>query len=858
LYAFQTLRRFLAARLVSAAGRAVIAALVLLAKLHAAFLAPVFDSARSPTARTRAALRAMFLSTAFILLLLVAYTLVLIPFTPAISDLKKAKADTPSVLVSADGKQLAVFRQLNREWVELDRISPHVIDALIATEDHRFHQHFGVDIKRTAASIVHTLRGSPQGGSTITQQLARNLYPEQIGRERTLTRKLKELITALKIEYAYSKEEILLTYLNTMPFLYNAFGIEMGARTYFDKSAAELNVLESATLVGMLKGTSYYNPVQRPERALARRNVVLAQMAKRGVLEPREVTRLQQRPLRLDFTRQSEPVGNAPHLAAHTRKWLIEWADRNDYNLHADGLTIVSTVDARLQTQAERAVARRMQALQALADADWALGAGSKQRQVQPGGAMWRERGELLNVFVRESAAYREALERGTPPDAALAALRQDRAFLSRLLAEKTRLETGFVAIDPRTSHVKAWVGSRDFARDQFDHVAAARRQPGSTFKAFVYGAALEQGMRADTRMVDSAVEIEVGAGEIWRPTDVSAPSGRELTLREALAQSKNTVTARVMQEVGPHKVATFARRLGVNQSPLQAVPALALGTSPVTLLEMVSAYATIAAGGEYRAPLLVMRILDKEGKVVAEFSSKAERAISAQTAHELTGMLRVAVDQGTGRSVRRHTGARAQLAGKTGTTQNNTDGWFILMHPELAAGAWVGFNDARITMGGDHWGQGARNALPLVGDVTGRALRARLIDANASFPQPPESWFDGMRRKVGGWFDWSTSQPAPKTVPRAAPAPLQVQAEPEPSSVLRVDEMTRITQQAQEQAGLPDTEDDFPVIDAAITAAEDEAERPVPDPGLPLVPRLVPPPATVVPAAAVSTPPGR
>ena len=770
----------------------------------AGYFKSVIDPALGWPARLKALVKAGIASAAIGTVLLLAYTILLIPFTPSIADLRKAKAETPSVLLSADGKELAVFKRMNREWVELNRISPHVINALIATEDHRFYQHFGIDFRRTAAGIVRTLQGDPEGGSTITQQLARNLYPEEIGRKRSINRKLKELVTALKIELAYSKQEILLTYLNTVPFLYNAFGIEMAARTYFDKSAAGLNVLESATLVGMLKGTSYYNPVLRPERALERRNVVLSQMARRGVLSKAEFERLKTRPIRLDFERQPEPVGMAPHLAVQVRKWLIDWADRNDYNLYSDGLVVVSTIDARMQAYAEQAVERQLRRLQGVADGEWGTGmarrtpANAIHPRTRPSGYLWRARSDLLDAFVRESAPYRRAVEGGMPADEALRQLKADAAFVLPLLADKTRLETGFVAIDPLTGHVKAWVGSRDFGIDQYDHVATARRQPGSTFKPFVYGAALEKGMSPDKRFSDTEVEIPMPDGTVWKPTDMSGPSGREMTLREALAQSKNTITAQVMQEVGPRRVAEFARRMGVAQSPLEPVPALALGTSPVTLLEMVSAYGTFATGGEARKPIMVSRILDKEGKELDSFTSEGKRVLDEETAHALTGMLRAVIDQGSGRAIRWQLGSRVDVAGKTGTTQNNTDGWFILMHPRLVAGAWVGFNDARVTMRSSYWGQGAHTALPLVGDFTRRTLQAKLVDGGARFPKPPESFFASLMNRVTEIFGWTKEEPKPavRRAPASRPVPVP---EPVPVPDMREDEMERIIEQAVE-----------------------------------------------------------
>jgi len=299
------------------------------------------------------------------------YTAALIPFTPSIGDIKKAKQESPSVVLSADGKELAVFKRANRDWVKLADISPKVTEALLATEDKRFYDHHGIDVARTAKAVVNTLTGDVEGGSTITQQLARNLYPEQIGRDQTVTRKIKEAITAFKIEAVYSKDEILETYLNSVSFLYNAWGIEMAARTYFDKSAKDLNELEAATLVGMLKGTAYYNPVMNPERAVQRRNTVLAMMVKEGKLDEARYERLKAQPMKLDFERVP-PVDNAaPHLAEYLRRWLIQWADAHDYNIYADGLVVRTTIDSRLQEMATKAVERETQALQAVADVEW-------------------------------------------------------------------------------------------------------------------------------------------------------------------------------------------------------------------------------------------------------------------------------------------------------------------------------------------------------------------------------------------------------------------------------------------------------------------------------------------------------
>ncbi|MFC5497613.1 penicillin-binding protein 1A [Caenimonas terrae] len=609
--------------------------------------------------------------------LLLAYVLVLIPLTPSISDLRKAKTEAPAVVMSSDGVALAEFKRINRQWVKLRDISPAVIDALIATEDRRFYQHHGIDLRRVASALWSTLRGDLQGGSTITQQLARNMYPEEIGRSATLNRKAKEAVTALKIEAVYTKDEILETYLNTVPFLYNAFGIEMAARTYFDKSAHELDALQSATLIGMLKGTSYYNPVTNPERALQRRNLVLAQMVAFGKLPADRLQALSARPLGVDFERQAEPVGPAPHVAAQLRKWLIEWADRRGYNIYSDALVVRTTLNSRMQKAANQAVARQLARLQPLADAR-------------------RRKGQ-----------------------------------------ERQLLQSGFLALDPRDGRILAWVGSRDFAQEQFDHVGQARRQPGSTFKPFVYGAAFVQGFSPDSTFVDRPVTIRFEGGGVWSPTDATPPTGQTMTLREGLSFSKNTITAQLMERVGPQRVAQLAQSMGIRQSRLELVPSLALGTSPVTLKEMVAAYGTIANGGSYIEPVLVTRVEGRGGKVLEEFAPpRREQGMPHAQALTLVDAMRGVIDQGTGSAIRTRYGIQADVAGKTGTTQDNSDGWFILMHPQLVAGAWVGFNDNRVTMA-DSWGQGAHSALPMVGDFFQQSLRGRWIDPRAEFAIP-------------------------------------------------------------------------------------------------------------------------
>lgn len=631
---------------------------------------------------------------------LLVYLLALAAWLPSTADLRKVRSEVPSAVVSADGVVLAEFKRINRQWVPLDSVAKPVVQALIATEDHRFYSHHGIDLWRTLAAMVHTLSGDRQGGSTITQQLARNLYPDEIGRSVSLHRKAKEALTALKIEAVYSKDEILEIYLNTVPFLYNAFGIEMAARTYFDKPSSRLNVLESATLIGMLKGASYYNPVQNPQRAKARRNVVLGQMVKHGHLTADRAEALSKQALKLDFERQDTLQGLAPHVAQWVRAWLIEWADARNLNIYSDGLVVRTTLHAKMQKAATQAVVRQMAALQPLAD---------RQR---------------------------------------------------RRSQDKVPLQAGFMAMDPRSGRVLAWVGSRDFATEQFDHVGQARRQPGSTFKPFLYGAAFEMGRLPGDELVDDVVAIPLPGGGVWRPTDGKAPpSGLPMTLHDGLALSKNTITAQLMMQVGPSRVAQLARALGVRDSALDEVPSLALGTSSVTLREMVTAYAAIANEGHHTAPVLVLQVEDRRGQVLQRFAEPIpEPAMDPIQALELVNVLRGAVDEGTASAVRTRYGIDADVAGKTGTTQNNTDGWFILMHPQLVAGARVGFNDSALAMG-DGWGPGARSALPIVAEVFQQSLRQRWVDPQARFaidrsrPAPPQPTLPEALRGLGDFF---------------------------------------------------------------------------------------------------------
>lgn len=670
--------------------------------------------------------------------------------TPGASAVAQAARAVPSRIVAADGTLIDTLGERNAQPVSLAEVSPHLVAALLATEDRRFHEHGGIDARRLLAAAWSTARGQVQGGSTLTQQLARNVFPERVGHRRTLLRKLRELVVALKIERAFDKREILTLYLNQVPFLYNVTGIEMASRTYFDKPAAALDLHEAALLVAMLKGPAHYDPQRSPHRAQARRDLVLQLMARHGGLSEAEAAQARLQPLSLRLRRHDLAPLHAPHFAVQVRRQAESWAAQRGLDLAREGLIFHTTLDLPLQLLAEQAVARQTTTLQDQARRAWT---GTRPGAL-PFERLWSEQPALLEEAARQVA---------DEPDPG--------GGMLKALQARTRLEAGLVAIDPRSGAIRAWVGSRDWREDRFDHVAQSRRQPGSTFKPFVYGAALQAGMSAWDKLIDETPHIVLADGSVWSPTDADGATGEPMSLRDGLARSRNTITAQVMQRVGPLPVVRFARDAGIERADLQAVPSLALGTSSVTLLEMVRGYATIASLGVRRQPLLVTHVTDRHGREIDRFDSDPQPALKEALSVQLVDMLRDAVNLGTGHWLRSRFGLRNDLAGKTGTTQRNTDAWFIAMQPDLVAGAWVGFNDPRVTLRGNGWGQGGHSALLLVGDLLRAAQRDRLVDASLRFPvpPPPPPRPDPAPEDGGGWI-----QPAEPTPPIHAEAPLE------------------------------------------------------------------------------------
>ena len=647
-----------------------------------------------------------------------------------------AELPTSTFIYAADGSELAQIGLENRVWASLGDISPHVIDALLATEDRRFFAHDGVDYKRLMTAGWAAVRGKDAGGaSTLTMQLVRNVYPE-IGQLPRRERKVRELLMAQRIEEVYTKRELLELYLNKMSFGRGAFGIEAAAETYFSRPARDLDLLEAALLIGLLKGPSYYDPVQHPKRAMARRRVVLLSLVAAEKLTEPVMNQLSSERLGLHLAPRRALSGTAPHFTEYVRREVEAWGRASGFDIYRDGLRIHTTLDPYMQRLAASVVARRADELQDIAGRDWAA-AG------QPFGAFWQQNTLFEEQQIRKTDRFGRLRARGTAPGMASYQLRSDPAFMDSLRASSTRLEAGLVAVNPRTGEVKAWVGARDFSIDQYDKVASARRQPGSTFKPILYAAALEAGYTPHHYAQDVITTYYVPPqGTEWRPTNAGGgATGRLFTLGQALAKSKNTVSARLIQQIGPRRVVDMAERLGVT-SELLAVPSIALGTSEVTLKEMVSAYGTFVAEGMHYTSRVVSRIEDADGRLVAQFGPTGNRAMASLHAYTVVNMLRdVTAPGGTGAGLAAQFPIAGDWAGKTGTTQDNTDGWFVAIHPELVAGAWVGFNQPAVRFRSNYYGQGANNAGVVVADFLQTVVDDPMSGVGPAFFTPPSGY---------------------------------------------------------------------------------------------------------------------
>lgn len=717
--------------------------------------------------------KGMLICTGVFAFLVLAWLLWLSRDLPSFEQIENPRNLLATVVFSADSVELArYYSGENRTWVPLSEISEHVVHALISTEDREFYDHWGVHMRRTLQAPFLTLAGKAQGGSTITQQLARNLYRE-VGFERSVSRKIKEILTAIRIERTYTKDEILEAYLNTVPFRYNAFGIESASKTYFNTTAAELSPEQSATLIGMLAANTYYDPKRNPENSMRRRNVVLGNMVQTGLLEESYYSSVRDVPIELEFEPYSHESNPAPHFAEYLRQWFVRWAERNGYDPYGDGLVIHTTIDSRMQALATEALQKQMEGLQAVVDVEWSRAGGFSLgsttapylRRVSQGNVnafeyWWQRYPNVVDVFVSETENFRLLRDDGTSREDAIAQLRGNADFMDSLRTAKTRLESGLIAMDPHTGQVRAWVGGRDFVADKFDHVAQARRQPGSTFKPFAYTAAFDNGYSPNYYVLDAPFTWQG-----WRPRNSGGTSGGYVSLRQGLAYSKNIVAARVTQMVGAAEVARYAQRLGI-QSPLDVTPndpndepvypnSIALGVMDVSLYEMAGAYSTLANGGIYHEPTFVARIEDRYGNTVVEFTPTGREVLNPSTAYTTVNVMRDVVSMGTARSLRgsfRIGGI--EFAGKTGTTQESADGWFMGMNPDLVVGSWVGFNDRQIKFRSSYWGQGAHTGMLVVGEFLERlqndAPESLRLDPSVRFEQP-ENYKPPSRRGYAG-----------------------------------------------------------------------------------------------------------
>ncbi len=668
---------------------------------------------------------------AFAIILLFSIGLGLFGKLPSASELEHPKSNQASEVLSADGGSLGTYFAQNRTSVNYDQISPNVINALVATEDKRFYDHSGIDFRRNITSPLYLLIGKKQGGSTITQQLALNMFSKE-GRSKDVAKriiqKLQEWILAVKLERNYTKEEIITMYLNTVDFgAYNVFGIKQASLTYFNVLPDKLEPQQAALLMGMLKGPTQYSPINYPEKALARRNLLLENMHDSGYLSDAQATELKQTPLGLKFKPAESKVGHAAYFRAVLKKDIqrifeeqsIQKADGTPYDLDRDGLKIYTTIDSKMQDYAESAQSEYLKSLQHQFNRQWGRRDPFKNDKTLQ---------MLLDQGMQRSDRYQQLKLEGKSEEDIRANFNQAakmkifswRGDIDTLMRPidsvkyyKLLLRNAVMSMEPKTGYVKAWVGGDSFEYFKYDQVKTGTRQVGSTAKPFTYAVAINNGISPCLQVPNEPVTI-TEYGQSWTP-NAYKPIPGYLTLTRALANSQNYITAYVMKEVGATAVATQIKKLGIT-SPVQAVPSICLGTFDASLYDMVGAYSTFVNHGVWREPTYLLRIEDKNGIIIYDHKPKAPSvALNPQTAYVMTQMLKQVVIQGTAMRLR---GPRYRIlnpvGGKTGTTQNNSDGWFIGITPELVTGVWTGCEDRAIHFASTDDGEGANSALPV------------------------------------------------------------------------------------------------------------------------------------------------
>ncbi|MBS7563154.1 transglycosylase domain-containing protein [Mucilaginibacter sp. Bleaf8] len=665
-------------------------------------------------------------------------------YSPDLNDIRNPVMSVASEVYTADGKLLAKFYKENRSPVDLKKISPNLVNALVATEDVRFYKHHGVDYYSFFTSLASTAKGDKRGGSTITQQLAKNLFNTRKRKSqgfvrhipvfRTVVYKLKEWLTAYKIEHVYNKQQILTLYFNTVPFGNNSFGIKTATLKYFNKTPDAVSPAEAAMLIGMLKATSTYNPIRNPERTLERRNVVLSQMNKYKFLADADYKANLQQPIKLDLSYVEEDAQGDSYLRRAVEKWLAKWLKENDYDLYEDGLKIYTTIDSKLQQYAEEAVAEKMKMLQRRFNNIWR------------GKTPWRDsKGNEIVDFIPKAEqrlpVYKILEKKYNGDTAKIEAYfntkkrmkvftwngEQDTTFSSvdSIKYYAKILNTGMMSIEPASGKIKVWVGGIDHKYFKYDHVNQAKRQAGSTFKPFAYVTAIDNGFTPCDKFTDKRVSIsymEDGKQEVWEPNNADFHfSYREMSLRWAMGKSVNSITAQITQEVGWDKVVEYAHKCGI-ESPLKSVPSVSLGSNDVSVYEMVRAYSTFLNKGERIDPLLVTRITDHDNKVLEEFELKTTKVLSEETAWLMLYMFRGGMEEpgGTSQALWEFPGlwkkASNQIGGKTGTSSDYVDGWYMGITKDLVTGVWVGADDRSVHFNSSESGEGSHTALPIFG----------------------------------------------------------------------------------------------------------------------------------------------
>lgn len=656
---------------------------------------------------------------------------------PSLKAIENPENDLSSELISADGVSLGRYFRYNRSQVTYDQLSPHLVNTLLFSEDHRFNEHSGMDFQAYARVFWGLITFNPAGGgSTITQQLAKNLYtinPELDGHlskwgkyPKRIIQKTKEWIISVQLERNFTKEEIITMYLNTSDFSSNAYGIKVAAETYFNKQPESLNVQESAVLVGMLQAPSRFNPHRNPENALAKRNEVLYKLYKHGYIKTREsYDSIKNLPIVLEYRVENQNEGLAPYFRRVIQTDLMRWCEEHGFDLWESGLKIYTTIDSRMQRYAEEAMAESMKTLQQNFHEHW------------KGRNPWidddrKEIKGFLKSRIKQAEAYKNLVaqygEGSDSIDIMLNLKKPMRIFtwegerdtvfssMDSLNYYKRFLQAGFMAMDAHTGSIKAWVGGINHKYFKYDHVMQGTRQPGSTFKPFVYGAAMENGYSPCMELIDISPSIKT-PGKVWYPpnADGGYGTGQKMNLRQAMARSVNSITAQMMIKIGEANVVKFAKRVGID-SPLDAVPSLCLGVSDVSLYEMVAAYCTFVNEGIYTEPLYITRIEDKNGNVLQNFVPKTRQAINEQTAFKMVYMLQGGVQEegGTSLGLNYQLKVDNELGGKTGTTNNASDGWYVGVTKDLVAGAWVGGDERSIHY--DVWslGAGSKTARPI------------------------------------------------------------------------------------------------------------------------------------------------